>query len=248
MTARAASRGLALLVDTERAVAAMWRNHVDAPSPQTRQALFGHYQSYARRLAADHARRMPNLGLDRGDFDQLALQALLQSIDRFDPALGTRFEAFTRLRIKGHIRNAMDKSSEASAQYGYRRRVERERLRSLRDQDKDGAAMSVDALAAVAAKIAIGLIMEDQPAVEPDELPSTDPSAYDTLAWRQLCGELDRRLAQLPENEAFVITHHYRHGVPFQQIAILMGLSKGRISQLHASGLERLRKQMSRIG
>ncbi|WP_332819462.1 sigma-70 family RNA polymerase sigma factor [Sphingopyxis sp.] len=248
MTSKSASKGLALLVDEDRAVAALWRNHMEAGSATTRLALFRHYQPYARRLAIDHVRRMPNLGLERGDFEQLSMEALLYSIDRFDPALGTRFESFTRLRIKGHIRNALTKASEASAQYGYRRRVERDRLRSLREQDAGEALKSVDGLASIAAKIAIGLILEDQAAVEPDDLPSTDPSAYDTLAWRQLCGELGRRLDHLPDKEAFVIDQHYRNDLQFQQIAILMGLSKGRISQLHATGLERLRKQMSRIG
>lgn len=248
MTGVAASKGLALLVDEERAVAALWRNHLEAGSAKTRIALFRHYRKYARRLARDHARRMPNLGLDRGDFEQLAVEALLHSIDRFVPELGTRFESFTRLRIKGHIRNALAKASEASAQYSHRRRIERDRLRSLREQDEDYATASIEGLAAMAAKIAIGLMLEDQATVEPDELPTAEPSAYDTLAWRQLCGELDRRLNHLPDKEAFVINQHYQHGLQFQQIAILMGLSKGRISQLHAAGLERLRKQMSRIG
>jgi RNA polymerase sigma factor for flagellar operon FliA len=248
VTSDAASKGLALLVDEERAVAALWRNHLEIGSAKTRLALFRHYQAYARSLAADHARRLPNLGLERGDFEQLSMEALLHSLDRFDPSLGARFESFTRLRIKGHIRNALAKASEASAQYGYRRRIERDRLRSLREQDGGEAARSIDGLAAVAAKIAIGLILEDRAAVEPDDLPSPDASAYDTLAWQQLSGELDRRLAHLPEKEAFVIDQHYRHALQFQQIAILMGLSKGRISQLHANGLERLRKQMSRIG
>lgn len=248
MTRGVASKGLALLVDEDRAIAALWRNHLEAGSAKTRLALFQHYQPYARRLAVVHARRLPHLGLDRADFEQLSMEALLHAIDRFDPAIGARFESFTRLRIKGHIRNTLGKASEASAQYGYRRRVERDRLRSLRDDGEGAAQPSIDALAAVAAKIAIGLILEDQMAVEPDDLPSSDPSAYDTLAWRQLCGELDRRLAHLPEKEAFVIDQHYRQALQFQQIAILMGLSKGRISQLHAKGLERLRKQMSRIG
>lgn len=248
MTRKATGRGLALLVDEERAIAALWRNHMELRTVETRLALFEHYRPYAHKLAMDLARRLPSLGLDRSDFTQLALEALLHSLDRFDPALNTRFEGFTRLRIKGHIRNAIDKASEASAQYGYRRRVERDRLRSLREHGPDDAATSIDGLAAIAAKIALGLILESQAPVEPDALPSTELSAYDTLAWGQLCNELDKRLAGLPTKEAFVIDHHYRHGLQFQQIAILMGLSKGRVSQLHSNGLERLRKHMPRIG
>lgn len=245
---RRPGKGLALLVDADRVLAALWRNHMQAQTPETRLALFRHYQSYARRLARDHARRLPNLGLDRGDFEQLSMEALLQSFDRFDPGQGTGFETFTRLRIKGHIRNALDKASESSAHHNYRRRAERERLASLRKADRGQSTQTIEGLAAVAAKIAIGLILEDQAAVRLDELPAPEPSAYDRLAWRQLCGELDRRLTLLPEKEAFVIDQHYRQGLQFQQIAILLGLSKGRVSQLHAQGLQRLRAQMAKIG
>lgn len=241
-------RGLALLVDAERAVAALWRQHLAERSTSSRRALFDHYRVYAGRLASDHARRLGGLGLELPDFEQLAVEALLQSIDRFNPAQGVRFETFTRLRIKGHIRNTLAKASEASAQHSYRRRVERERLASLRDADGGEAPISIDALAATAARIAIGLILEEAAAPDPDQIAAPDASAYDTLAWRQLCGELDRRLAHLPEREAFIIDHHYRGGLQFQQIALLMGLSKGRVSQLHAQALERLRKHMSRIG
>ena len=248
MMSATASKGLALLVDEERAEAPLWRHQVETGSIDARITLFRHYQGFARRLAAYHARRLAGLGLDRGDFEQLAAEALLQAIDGFDPAQTTPFEAFARLRIRGHIRSNLNKASEASAHYGYRRRVERDRLRSLREQDGGAALQSVDSLAAIAAHIAIGLILEDQADDDLDLVPSTDPSAYDRLAWNQLCSELDRRCNMLPEREAFIIDQHYRHGLEFQHIAQLMELSKGRVSQLHARGLERLRKHMSHIG
>jgi RNA polymerase sigma factor FliA len=247
MTAVRRSRGLALVIDDDRALAALWRNHRAAPSPATRAALFDHYRPTARRIAAEMRRRIPRIGLEPDDFDQLALEALLQSLDRYDPTLEDRFAAFLRIRIKGHIRNAAAKASESSAQYTYRRRQERDRLKSLRDGAENQEKSVIELLAAMAAKIAIGLILEDQATPNVEDLPTADPSAYDTLAWRQLCNELDRRLAALPDREAFVINQHYRHDVPFQQIALLLGLSKGRVSQLHSQGLERLRKQMARV-
>lgn len=246
MTALRRSRGLALVVDEDRALAALWRNHCEVPGAATRAALFEHYRPIARRIAADMRRRIPRIGLEPDDFEQLAMEALLQAIDRFDPTQEERFPAFLRIRIKGHIRNGAAKASESSAQYTYRRRQERDRLKSLREAEgKDKSPLEL--LAGVAAKIAIGLILEDQAKQNVDELPTGEPSAYDTLAWRQLCNELDRRLAALPEKEAFILDQHYRHDVPFQQIALLLGLSKGRISQLHSQGLERLRKQMARV-
>lgn len=238
------SRGLELVVDKQRVEAAIWRKHLEAPSAETRTALFEHYRPLVRRIAHREWHRTGGQGCEKADFEQLAVEGLLQSIDRFDPLRETRFEAFARARIQGCIRNELAKASEASAQYSHRKRLERDRLRSLRDA-ADPSAQPLSLIAEIAVKVALGAMIEERCDIEPDQIAADQPSAYETLAWAQLCGELEQRLAQLPAKEAFVLEQHYRRGLQFQQIAILLGLSKGRVSQLHAQGLERLRRQMS---
>jgi RNA polymerase sigma factor for flagellar operon FliA len=244
MSEARASRGLELVVDRERAEAAIWRNHLQAPSPTTRTALFEHYRPLARRIAHREWHSTGGHGCEKADFEQLAIEGLLQAIDRFDALRETRFEAYARPRIRGCIRNELARASEASASYSHRKRLERDRLQSLRDAVSPSA-QPLAMIAELAVKIALGAMLEERVEVEPDQLASDRPSAYETLAWNQLCCELDLRLAQLPENERFVLEQHYRHDVQFQQIAILLGLSKGRVSQLHAQGLDRLRRQMA---
>lgn len=237
-------RGLALLVDERRVEAAIWRNHLDAPTPKTRLALFDRYRILARRLAYAELQHMGGQGFELGDFEQLAAEGLLQAIDRFDPTRGAPFAAYASLRIRGCIRNEFAKASEASAHFSYRKRVERDRLRSLRataEANDDPLAL----IAGIAVKIAIGTLLEEPAGLDPDRLASGEPSAYETVAWRQLLDELERRLTRLPKNEAIVLEQHYRHGVAFKQIAQLLGLSQGRVSQLHSQGLERLRRQLS---
>jgi RNA polymerase sigma factor for flagellar operon FliA len=241
----AAGRGLALLIDHRRVEAAIWRNHLAAAAPKSRMALFDYYRPLARRLARSEFHRIGGHGLELGDFEQLAVEGLLQAIDRFDASRGTRFGGYATLRIRGCIRNELSKASEAGARFSHRKRAERDRLRSLRaaaEPNDDPLAL----IASLATKIAIGAMLEEPVQVDPDELASGEPSAYDTVAWKQLVGELDRRLVQLPANEATVLEQHYRHGVAFKQIAQLLGLSQGRVSQLHAQGLERLRRQLGR--
>lgn len=147
------------------------------------------------------------------------------------------------MRIRGCIRNELAKASEAGAHFNYRKRAERDRLRSLRAA-ADAKEDSLSLIAGLTVKIAIGALLEEPTFVEPDELASGDPSAYETVVWKQLLGELDQRLGQLPKNEAVVLEQHYRQGVAFKQIAQLLGLSQGRVSQLHAQGLEWLRRQL----
>lgn len=237
-------RGLELVVDKQRAEAAIWRHHLQSPTPASRVALFEHYRPMARQIAYREWHNTGGHGFDRTDFEQLAVEGLLQAIDRFDALRATPFEAYARLRIRGCIRNEVARASEANASYSHRKRLERDRLRSLRAAAA-ASAEPLALLAELAVKIALGSMLEEWSQVEADQVATDHPSAYETLAWSQMCSELERRVTQLPKQEAFVLEQHYRHGVPFQQIAILLGLSKSRVSQIHAQGLERLRRQMS---
>jgi RNA polymerase sigma factor FliA len=236
--------GLKLLVDERRVEAAMWRAHLEAPSAKTRSALFMRYVTFARRTAHDEWHRTGGHGLEREDFEQLANEGLLQAIDRFDAASEARFESYARHRIRGCILNGLSKASEASSQFSYRKRVERERLHSLRTTTEPSLP-ALEQLANLAVMVALGTMLETHTELEPDRVVCDAPTAFETLAWNQLCDEVDKRITQLPHNEAFVLDQHYRHGLQFQQIAGLLGMSKGRVSQLHAQGLAKLRRYLS---
>lgn len=244
MKRRSLGAGLELLVDERRVEAAMWRAHLDEPTAETRSALFMRYLAFARRTAHDEWHRTGGHGFERDDFEQLANEGLLQAIDRFDAVREARFESYARHRVRGCILNGLAKASEASSQFSYRKRVERERLRSL-SAKADPSAPALERLADLAVMVALGTLLETHPEIEPDHLAGDAPTAFETLAWNQLCGEVDKRTAQLPRNERFVLDQHYRHGLAFQQIAALLDVSKGRVSQLHAQGLAKLRRYLS---
>ena len=52
----------------------------------------------------------------------------------------------------------------------------------------------------------------------------------------------------LPARERDILRHHYIDGVGFDQLAVLLGVSKGRVSQLHRSALDLLRKRLRQKG
>ena len=250
MSARRIGAGITLVLVEQRVDAALWRNYVTGPSQDTRNALFERYKVVARKAGDDEYRRVGAVGIERTDCRQLAMEALLQAIGRFDPVRGSRFEGFLRRRVRGNVLNYLAKENERAAQYSYHRRVERDRLRSIKVQADADAKLGndpVEQMASVTAHIALGFMLEAHIDSDQLEVADKEPSAYDTLAWRQLLGELDRRLTQLPEREAFILDKHYRQGVAFREIATLLGLSKGRISQLHAQALARLRRQMAQM-
>ena len=242
-------RGVALLVRPERVEAALWRAFQRDGSEEARQRLFARFQPFARRLAAAQYARRAAGGFERADIEQLAYEALLQAIARFDPARAIPFEAFARRRILGHISNGLAQMSESAAQYRYRQRAERDRLRSLREgqaaMESDRGALA--ALSELATLLALGLMAEEAGPIDPDDLASDQPSAYESLAWHEMRGKLHEAIAALPERERYIVSQHYTGGVSFQQIAAILGVTKGRVSQLHRAALIHLRERLAQF-
>ncbi|RZA18363.1 MAG: sigma-70 family RNA polymerase sigma factor [Proteobacteria bacterium] len=238
--------GLAILLRPERVEAALWRDHAVRAGAKTRQRLFDHYRTFARRLAQSQFRKRKEGNFDLGDIEQLAYEALIQSVDRFEPYKSVPFEAFARMRINGHIANGLAQTSEAAAQYRYRQRAERDRLRSLHNP-ADALADPIAALSSLSAAIAIGLMLEADFSSAVEAIPDPAPSAYDSLAWNELHGQVHQLIDALPDQEAYVVQQHYRNDVSFQQIAVLMGLSNGRVSQIHRAALQRLRGRLAKL-
>ena len=203
--------------------------------------LFELYFPLARAVAAREFRRRPPCGMERGDFEQLASGGLLEAIDRFDPLRGAPFQSFAKHRIRGAIADGAAVSSEAGAQYHNRRRLEQERLHSIHTGAQPGKTDFIAQLADVAAALALGLIAES---AKHNRAPMISGLGYQSLAWRDLELSVSREIDKLPESEKSVMQQHYLHGLSFSQIALMLGLSKGRISQLHRAAIERVRERI----
>jgi RNA polymerase sigma factor for flagellar operon FliA len=182
--------------------------------------------------------------VDRGDFDQFACEGLLHAIDRYDPLRGVPFGAYARRRITGNIADGLSSMSEVDAQLSHRNRLEQERLRALAQTGAD----PLTTLSELAVGLALGLMLEGTGLIESTDAVDSRPNAYDSLAWRETQALLMSEVGKLPDNEAIVVRQHYDHGLAFAQIAQLMELSRGRVSQLHRAALERLRKRLRTRG
>jgi RNA polymerase sigma factor for flagellar operon FliA len=238
-------RGLDLLVHPVRAEASLWRRLRFEAQGECREALFDRYVPLARAIAAAKFGQRRG-SAERGDCEHLAYEGLLQAIDRFDPLLGVPFSAYARRRIVGSIADGLAKMSEVGAQISHRRRVEQERMRSLAPSDAAAAEDPLAALSDLAIGLALGLMLEGTSMMAADGA-DTRPSAYESLEWREMQARLGEAVRKLPEKETLIVRQHYHNGLSLAQIAELLGLSRGRISQLHRSALERLRKRIGSI-
>lgn len=218
-------------------------------STNARQALFSRFMPVARRIAWRFKRDHVATPAEIAELLQLASVGLLEAIDRFKPELGVPFRFYATRRIAGAIAEGIGKLSEVNQQITTRRRIERERLRSIRE--RGGEPQSLDdklkLIGEIAAELAVGIMLEDSVMYLADE---RDPAqnAYETLAWKQAVRHLMQTLDGLPERDRMIVRLHYLEGVPFEQIARLLDLSKGRISQLHKQAIGLLRQRLSDMG
>jgi RNA polymerase sigma factor for flagellar operon FliA len=162
----------------------------------------------------------------------------LEAIDRYDPGRGVPFELYARHRVRGSVFNGLrllrESLAKGSSDYGDAGLV-RDRIASLDDED---TADPVEAFVATAVGLGLGFLLNAQslPTQEPQ------PDAYAEAERVQSEATLARCVELLPERERLLLTLHYYHHVPFVQVADHLGVTKGRVSQLHKQALDRLRR------
>lgn len=236
--------GLDMLVDPDRAEAALWRRFAQSQDGRLREKLFNRYRHLARSLARRSARRNDVAENVLRDLEQSAYRGLLEAIDRFDPVLGVPFPAFAKPRINGRIADGLAELDETRARIRFQRQVERERLASLIEEQEAAKRPARDLLSDLVTELALGLMLDAEERDAPDELTGQRENSFDTLAWHETRALLAERVNALPELEKIVVRQHYQHDLLFSQIAAMLGLSKGRISQIHKAALAKLRKSM----
>jgi RNA polymerase sigma factor for flagellar operon FliA len=228
----------------------LWQAIREDESIAAREQLFAHYLPFARALAGRQFKGRSGGDIEYEDFVQLACAGLLEAIDRYDPGLGVPFRGFAVRRINGSILDGLAKTSEIREQLAFRQRTKRERLRSLAPEDAEGLAPgeAMEALIDLAVGLALGFMLEGTSLYREDGGAGAQPTAYDSLAWKDLVDRLSVELGRLQDRDRAIVRLHYLEEVNFDQIAALLGLSKGRISQLHKAALALLRKRISGAG
>lgn len=102
-------------------------------------------------------------------------------------------------------------------------------------------------LAEVGIGLALGVMLEDTGMVDAQAFdgdahtPSPEVSYFRKSEIEQLRSVLRSLVDRLTEQQRLVIRHHYLQEAPFDDIAAMMGVTRGRVSQLHRQALLRLR-------
>lgn len=201
------------------------------------------YQPLVRRIAAQIGSRLPaNVQLD--DLIQEGMTGLLDALQRYKPKADLSFERYASMRIRGSIYDACRRNDLLP-------RHQRARIDAVVDvtrilEQRLGRLPSETEIAAEA-----GLSPEDYRALLDthvnltplEQIPesllpvATEDDTLDSIDNSQLVSQISAALKKLPEKQQIVVALHYERQMSYREIAAVMKLTAGRISQLHTEAM-----------
>jgi RNA polymerase sigma factor for flagellar operon FliA len=228
---------------------ALWRALRSGGDATVRTRLIEMHLPFARIMAGKlFARRMHD-EIEFGEYLQLASIGLIECVDRYDPDRGASFRTYSSRRLTGAVLDGIVKLTEKQEQIAFRQRVRAERTESLKEDsgiDSSDPQQLFEALARVAVGLAVGYLLEDSGMYRAEERAAPD-RGYQAIELRQLQERVRELVETLPEREGRIIRMHYLHLIAFEAIADALGISKGRVSQLHRRAIGMLRDETRKV-
>ncbi len=247
----------------ERNHETLWQDYWQTKSSAARRALVNEYVGLVRFVVSKfrgNARQSTSV-IDENDLLQLGMIGLLDSIDRFDPSRGVKFETYAITRIRGTVQDELRKLDWVPRSVREKiRAIDRatqkiecnELLSTSAKRIARELAMSLDEYMTMVHDVQLGVpevigqsdhgedVLENLAADE-----QADPS--ERLADEQVKEMLVRIVENLPPQDRLIISLYYYEELTFKEIANVMHLSESRVFQRHAAILERLRKVVGEL-
>ena len=205
------------------------------------------YQPLVKRIASRIGSKLPaNVMLD--DLIQEGMTGLFDALQRYVPQPNQSFEAYASMRIRGAIYDACRKEDilprnqrdQLDALEKVTRRLEHTlgRLPTELEIAKE-AGVSIEDYFVVLDTFVNVMPIDDVP----ENLLPTDFSAdpLEKVSGQQFLGQVVDILKTLPEKQRLVMALHYQEDLSYREIAAVLDLTPGRISQLHTQAMISIR-------
>jgi RNA polymerase sigma factor for flagellar operon FliA len=226
--------------------------------PPNYDALMTEHAPFVKRIAYHMITRLPaNVQLE--DIVQTGMIGLFEALKGYDMSKGASFETYARIRIQGAMidevrrcdwtpRSVYKKSRQLSEAI---QTIESEQGRDAKDSEiAKQLDLSMDEYynmvkAAAGCKL---LSYEDIVAVGGchDEYESSERlDPYDHLQEEGFKQGLAEKIKNLPEREKMVMALYYDEELNLREIGEVLGITEGRVCQIHGQALLRLRARMT---
>lgn len=185
---------------------------------------------------------------------------LLNSIDKFDPEKGIKFETYVAKRIRGMVIDLARKQDWLPRNIRQRAREIDQTVFHLANElgryptDSEVAqcmGISIEKYQKEAARVALSNTLSLDALMDAQdqegyrfEVSSEDPHVQPEMVLQdqELQQMLASSIAALQENEQIVLSLYYEKNLHMKEIAQVMGVSEPRISQIHSRAIQKLRE------
>lgn len=222
-------------------------------TPTEQETVVRHYAPKIRFLALRMKTKLPR-SVELGELISAGTLGLMEALERFRPQLGIRFDTYAESRIRGAMLDDLRRLDWFPRSLRQRVRVLDEAVRRM--EHEHGRPPTEEELQEVT-----GLELRDvrqgleamhnqvwlsldsiQDTLTGDGPDSSDIPFHDT-AMRELAERLMPLVQCLTPREKLVLSLYYTEELNMRETAEVMGITEGRVSQLHAQALSRLRKE-----
>ena len=204
-------------------------------SPHEQEQIVRHYAPKIRFLALRLKAKLPK-SVELGELISSGTLGLMEALGKFRPQLGIRFETYAENRIRGAMLDELRRLDPADHEPG--RQATEEELQRITGLELREVRQGLEAL-----QNQLWLSLDAiQDSVSGDSA-ENGGEPYSNTAMRELAERVAPLIERLTPREKLVLSLYYTDELNMRETAEVMGITEGRVSQLHTQALNRLRRE-----
>lgn len=247
----------------------LWRTYQEKQDSFTQDTLVTKYMYLVEQMANRLSVSIPQRIISKDDLMGLGYIGLIEAIKKFDYKKGFQFETYGLWRIKGAMldgvrkldwvpRGLRDKAKKLNNAY---RTLEQSLMRAPTEEElSQYLNISLDEVDQIMSVVSLSTLLSLDEPINANEDEGKLQSLVDQVKddnsvnqERQVMMEEFKKIMagcieKMPEKEKLVVTLFYYEGLSQVEIAEVLDLTKGRISQIHSRAILRLRQSFEAKG
>ena len=225
-------------------------------SPAEQESVVRHYAPKIRFLALRLKAKLTR-SIELGELISSGTLGLMEALGKFRPQLGIRFETYAESRIKGAMLDELRRLDWFPRSLRQRVRVLDEAMRKV--EHEQGRQATEDELQKITGldmrDVRQGLeALQNQLWISLDAIQDTlsgegpeGGEPFRSTALQELVERVAPLIDRLTPREKLVLSLYYTDELNMRETAEVMGITEGRVSQLHSQALSRLRKEFHNL-
>ncbi|MBQ7584670.1 MAG: FliA/WhiG family RNA polymerase sigma factor [Desulfovibrionaceae bacterium] len=221
-------------------------------SHQEQEEIVRHYAPQIRFLALRLKARLPR-NIELGEMISSGTLGFMEALGKFRPEMGIRFETYAESRIRGAMLDELRRLDWFPRSLRQRVRIIDEAIHKFEDKTghtpKEEDLVKITGLELEEVREALEAL-QNQLWLSLDAIENTVSSEgssnggepYAQTSKKELIERVAPLIDRLTPREKLVLSLYYSDGMNMRETAEIMGITEGRVSQLHSQALSRLRK------